>query len=94
MAVERLRVQVAYALPERQWLWLVELDAGARVGDAIQASPFPQRFPEQARETLTVGVFGKLCELDQPLRDGDRIEIYRPLLIDPKQARRQRAQRG
>jgi|SRR5882672_2525417 len=81
---------VVYAIAERQWLWQVALDDAADVGAALAAA-------RQQAGTLEVpwdgdvGIFGELCARNAPLRDGDRVEIYRPLRSDPKESRRARA---
>jgi putative ubiquitin-RnfH superfamily antitoxin RatB of RatAB toxin-antitoxin module len=81
-----IRVEVVYALPGEARALTVELPAGSRVRDALRASGLA------AGEGL-LGVFGKKVEPDAPLSDGDRVEIYRPLAMDPKEQRRQRARR-
>jgi hypothetical protein len=67
---------------------------GATVEVAIKASGVLERFPEIALSELKAGIFGEVCKLDQPVKEADRIEIYRPLIHDPKDARRQRALKG
>ncbi|WP_049622337.1 RnfH family protein [Frateuria defendens] len=89
---ERVGVEVVLALPDRQLSWRGQLDAGATVRDAVQASGLAAEQGD-AVDLSRVGVFGRRVEPDQPLRDGDRVEIYRPLALDPKEARRQRARR-
>lgn len=91
---ETLRVEVAYARVDRQFVIPVEVDAGATLADAVAASGILARCPEIDLEKNRVGVFGKLAKLDRRLRDGDRIEIYRPLIGDPKEIRRQLAAEG
>lgn len=86
-----MRVEVAYARPDVQVILVVELADGATANDAIAASGILSRFPEIDLTQNKIGVFSQLCGLDQPLRPGDRVEIYRPLPVDPKEARRQRA---
>lgn len=87
-----IEVEVAYATPERQEIVIVSLAVGASVAEAINASGLRQKFPELGLGELAVGLFAKPCQLlDQTLAPGDRVEIYRPLLNDPKDARRQRA---
>ncbi|MEQ1531868.1 MAG: RnfH family protein [Methylococcales bacterium] len=86
-----LAVQVAYAKPERQALIDVKLPEGSNVEQAIVASGLLAQFPELDLATLTVGIFGKVCGLEQILKPADRVEIYRLLHNDPKDARRQRA---
>ncbi|PSQ91107.1 MAG: RnfH family protein [Proteobacteria bacterium SW_6_67_9] len=85
-----MRVEVAYARPDVQYLIAVELEAG----DAVRASGLMQRCPEIDPETSPLGVFSQPCAPDQPLRPGDRVEVYRPLQVDPKEARRLRARSG
>ncbi len=85
-------VTVAYALPERYWLLPVRVPGGATVAEGIDASGIGRLVPEIDLSGSRVGIFGKLCTLQTPLRDGDRIELYRPLQCDPKAVRRQRAE--
>jgi uncharacterized protein len=87
---DRLNVSVVYALPDRQAVVQLELNAGATVEQALQASGLIGRFPEIG-SAPACAVFGKAVTLTQVLKPGDRIEILRPLLIDPKEARRQAA---
>ena len=89
-----LVVEVAYARPDTQFLAAVELPAGACVRDAIARSGVLEAFAELELESLDVGIFSQRCSLQQSLEPGDRVEIYRPLVIDPKEARRQRAKKG
>lgn len=84
-------VQVAYALPQVQRVISVDVPKGATIEDAIRASGILDEFPEIDLATQRVGVFGKLSTLDAEVRRGDRIEIYRPLIADPKEVRRRRA---
>lgn len=83
--------QVAYVTPERAWLLEVECRAGDRLRDLIERSGLLQRVPGLDLNDAKVGIFGRLCELTTTVQPGQRIEIYRPLLADPKAARRQRA---
>jgi putative ubiquitin-RnfH superfamily antitoxin RatB of RatAB toxin-antitoxin module len=89
-----VEVEVAYAKPEQQVLVTLAMEEGVTVGAVIQASGFLERFSEIALSELKVGIFGVVCKLDQPVSEGDRIEIYRALVHDPKEARRQRALKG
>jgi len=91
---DEIQVEVAYALPERQVLLPLKLPAGATVEEAIQRSGLLERFPEIDLAQTKVGIFSKLTKLDAVLRDKDRIEIYRPLIADPKEVRRKRAEEG
>ena len=91
---EPIRVTVVYALAQRQWVQSVELLCGATVQMAIERSGLLQAIPELRLQELEVGIFHRRCGLDARLREGDRIEIYRPLQRDPKEARRMRAARS
>ena len=91
-----LRVEVVFGLPETQLLKRVRLPAGATVADAIEASGIGEaiRALDGSYEVSgdRVGVFGRKVRLEDPLEDGDRVELYRPLVVDPKEARRARAE--
>ena len=87
-----ISVEVVYALPLAQTSVVVELDAGATVAQALDASGIFARHPELDPLHCPVGVWGRVADRSQALRDRDRVEIYRPLTADPKQARRNRAQ--
>ncbi|MCP5247953.1 MAG: RnfH family protein [Candidatus Accumulibacter sp.] len=91
---ETLRIDVIYALPSRQQLVSLKLPAGSTVRQAIEASGLLQKHSEIDLTSNKVGVFAKLTKLDAPLRDQDRVEIYRPLIADPKEVRKQRAAEG
>ena len=88
-----LAVEVVYALPQRQWRILLRLPPGSRVADAIDRSNLRLSVRDLVVDDDHVGVFGRAVTLDTPLRDGDRVEILRPLQCDPKEVRRQRAAR-
>jgi putative ubiquitin-RnfH superfamily antitoxin RatB of RatAB toxin-antitoxin module len=88
-----LRVELACALPDQVWRIMLEVSEGTTVADIIERSGLQQIHPELFPLTDNIGIFGKLCQQDTPVRDGDRVEIYRPLLADPKEARRNRAKR-
>jgi uncharacterized protein len=85
-----MMVEVAYAEPGRQFLRRLELDAGATVADAIAASDVAREFALDT-DALTTGVWSKPRTREALLQDGDRVELYRPLTADPKEARRRRA---
>lgn len=85
---ESIRVEVAYATPARQFLRTVEVPEGATVEQAIRASGVLGLFPEIDLGRNAVGVFSVRRELDDVVRAGDRVEIYRPLLADPRAVRR------
>jgi putative ubiquitin-RnfH superfamily antitoxin RatB of RatAB toxin-antitoxin module len=91
---EEILVEVAYALPDQQVILPVKLQAGANAESAIQQSGILAKFPEINLSENKIGIFGKLTQLDTLLRDKDRVEIYRPLIADPKEVRRQRAEAG
>ena len=86
-----MRVTVVFSPAPRQVLeWAVELPAGASVRDALLASGWSASQPAAAIDTAEVGIWGRRCAPGQALRAGDRVEIYRGLLVDPKLARRER----
>lgn len=87
-------VEVAYALPKEQIIIPVKISEGATAEEAIKASGILAKFPDINLEENKIGIFGKLSKLDAALRDLDRVEIYRPLIADPKEVRRQRAAEG
>lgn len=85
------RCTVAFATKDRQWLWALELPEGATVAEAL-ASARAQSAGAEVPWDADVGIFGELCDRATIPREGDRIEIYRPLKLDPKESRRARAQ--
>lgn len=87
----RIRVTVVYAEPEAAFTATLWLPHGATVAEAIRRSGIREARPDVATGTGRVGIFARKASLDTPLREGDRVEIYRPLQIDPKEARRLRA---
>jgi uncharacterized protein len=87
------RCWVAYATRERQYLWSLEVPAGASVADVLAAVREMAAGALIPWDSASVGIFGEPCRGSDIPRDGDRIEIYRPLERDPKQARRDRARR-
>jgi putative ubiquitin-RnfH superfamily antitoxin RatB of RatAB toxin-antitoxin module len=87
---ETIFVEVVYATPDRQVLLPVEIAAASTVEDAIRLSGIQKRFDDALDECET-GVWGRVVERDYSLADGDRVEIYRPLLRDPMDARRELA---
>ncbi len=91
---DTITVEVVYALAQQQTLLKVKLPSGSTVTQAIQASGILAKYPEIDLATNKLGVFGKLTKADAVLRDKDRVEIYRPLIADPKEVRRQRAEEG
>ena len=84
-------VEVAYAQPDQQVILKVHVDETATVNEAIVLSGILDQFPEIDLEKNKVGIFGKISKLDANLREKDRVEIYRPLIADPKASRKKRA---
>ncbi len=94
MNAVNISVEVVYALPAQQSLLQIQLAPGATVEDAIRASGVLDTHPEIDLTRNKVGIFSKLVKLDEAVRDRDRVEIYRPLIADPKEVRRKRAEEG
>jgi hypothetical protein len=94
MNTEEMMVEVAYALPSQQVILPTKVPTGANAEAAIRASGVLAKFPEIDLAINKIGIFGKLSKLDAELRHLDRVEIYRPLIADPKEVRRQRAAEG
>jgi len=92
--VPEISVEVVYALPDKQYLRSVKLDEGATVEQAIKASGLLSLRKDIDLSSNKVGVFSRPVKLGDVLQDGDRVEIYRPLIADPKELRRQRAERS
>ncbi|MBP1149100.1 MULTISPECIES: RnfH family protein [Methylocaldum] len=86
-----MKVEVAYAKPDVQVILTVNVPENATAETAIAASGILDRFPEIDLTKDKIGIFSKVCSIDQPIKPGDRVEIYRPLIADPKEARRARA---
>jgi putative ubiquitin-RnfH superfamily antitoxin RatB of RatAB toxin-antitoxin module len=91
---EYLKVAVAYVGPSDQFLRAFEVRPGTMAREAIEQSGVLSKCPEIDLTVNQVGIFGKVTKPDQVLADGDRIEIYRPLIADPKEARKRRASEG
>ena len=91
---DKINIEVIYAQPDHQILLKRSVPAGTTVAEAIQASGVLGKHPEIDLTTNKLGIFGKLTKADAVLRDKDRIEIYRPLIADPKEVRRKRAEEG
>ena len=94
MKSESYMVEVVYATPQEQVLLTVEASGDLTVEAAIERSGILRRFPEIELATAKFGVFGKLAKRDALLHPGDRVEIYRALIADPKAARKKRAAEG
>ncbi|MFM2476343.1 RnfH family protein [Celerinatantimonas sp. MCCC 1A17872] len=92
--MSELNIEVVYALPEKQTLLSEIVDEGTTIEQAIAQSGIFQHHPELKGQALQVGIFSRAAKLTDQVQDGDRIEIYRPLLADPKELRKLRAQRA
>jgi putative ubiquitin-RnfH superfamily antitoxin RatB of RatAB toxin-antitoxin module len=90
---EKIAIEIVYAMPQQQTLLRIEVDAGCSVETAIYASNILATHPDIDLGVQKVGIFSKICDLGTTLKAGDRVEIYRPLTIDPKEARRLRAKK-
>ena len=88
------KVEVAYATPDKQLILVVPFEKGMTAQQAVEGSGILQRFTDIDMTVNDVGIFSKPCKLDTELRVGDRVEIYRPLIADPKEVRRKRAEAG
>ena len=86
-----IRIEVAYATPEKQVLLSLSVPPGSTVAQGIDQSDIREEFPGLEIKPDSVGIFSRKVPFHHVLREGDRIEIYRPLIVDPKEARRQRA---
>ncbi len=91
---DSIRIEVVYATPTRQDVAKLELASGSTVASAIEASGLLQKYPEIDLARNKLGVYSKLAKADTVLRDKDRVEIYRPLIADPKEVRKKRAAEG
>lgn len=91
---ESIQVEVTYAKPERQDIISLKLPEGSTIQQVIEASGLLQRNPEIELAKAKVGIYGKLSRMDTVVRARDRVEIYRPLIADPKEVRKQRAAEG
>lgn len=92
-SMAKLLVEVLYAPPGAVDRVELHLDDGATARDALRASGLLARHPELDSGIVALGIYGRVVAPEQPLTDGDRVEVYRPLIADPKEARRRRASR-
>lgn len=92
--MHQMTVEVAYALPNEQLIIPFKVNEGCTAEQAVKLSGILQKFPSIDTNALQLGIFGKLAKNDTPLRHMDRVEIYRPLIADPKAVRKQRAADG
>jgi len=90
----RIRISVVYALPEQQCVIELRVSPGTTVAEAVARSGIVERFPQIAAQPLQCAIYGRAAALSNPLVEGNRVEILRPLLIDPKLNRRQAAARA
>lgn len=89
-----ITVEVAYALPHKQALLKIKVSAGTTALEAAQQSGIPDKFDGVVLDDATLGIFGQVVAPGQVLREGDRVEVYRPLIADPKEVRKARAERA
>ncbi len=94
MTDKQISVEVVYGLPNKQALLKVVIESGNTVEQAIKASGISRRFPEIDLAVNKVGIWNRTCKTSDIPKDGDRIEIYRPLIADPKEVRRRRAEKA
>jgi len=88
---KKIEVEVAFADPKKQLIIPLMVEPGTTVGEAINLSQIAKEFPDYNMDELNVGVFSKSCKRDQVLKEFQRVEIYRPLIADPKEVRKKRA---
>jgi len=86
-------IEIAYAMPGKQAILNLTVMPGTTAGEAIEQSDIKDEFPEMKIDPAGIGIFSRKVTLDYVLREGDRIEIYRPLIADPKEVRRERAKK-
>ena len=91
---DTIKIEVVYALPSRQEVVPLTLPAGSTLQQALEASGLLAKYPEIDLAKGKFGIYSKIAKLDTVLRDWDRVEIYRPLIADPKEVRKQRAAEG
>jgi putative ubiquitin-RnfH superfamily antitoxin RatB of RatAB toxin-antitoxin module len=89
-----MQIEVAYALPTKQSLVDVAIKEGATVEEVIQASNLLNEYPDIDLSSTKVGIWSRVVKLRDTVKDGDRIEIYRPLIADPKEIRKRRAEKA
>ncbi|GAA0852807.1 RnfH family protein [Aliiglaciecola litoralis] len=94
MTERQITVEVVYGTPDKQSLLKVVIEQGDTVEDVIKTSGILRRFPEIDLTQNKVGIWNRTCKLSDQPREGDRVEIYRPLIADPKEVRRLRAEKA
>ena len=92
-STEKVFIEVTYALPDEQVLISLDVTQGTTAEQAVKLSGVLDKFPDIDLTKNKLGVFGKVVKVDEVLRDKDRVEIYRPLIADPKESRRKRAEK-
>jgi putative ubiquitin-RnfH superfamily antitoxin RatB of RatAB toxin-antitoxin module len=91
VVAKTIHIEVVLAMPDQQELLALDIASGSTVAEAIEQSALIDSFDGVELDLSMVGIFGHKVSAEQVLRDGDRVEIYRPLIADPKEVRRQRA---
>jgi putative ubiquitin-RnfH superfamily antitoxin RatB of RatAB toxin-antitoxin module len=94
MSDKKIKIEMVYALPHEQTLLKLEVPEKSTIADAIKLSGLLEKYPEIDLEKGKFGMYGKLGKTDIVLREKDRVEIYRPLIADPKEVRKKRAEEG
>ncbi len=94
MDPEKINIEIAYATVEKQLILEMEIEPGITPREAVLQSTIELHFPDIDKKNCHIGIFGKPIRPDHNLEDGDRIEIYRPLIADPKEVRKKRAAQG
>ncbi len=94
MSENKIKIEVVYALPHEQVLLKLDVPEQTTIAEAVKLSGLREKFPEIDLEKGKFGLYGKLCKADVVLREKDRVEIYRPLIADPKEVRKKRAEEG
>lgn len=94
MGTTKMNIEVVYALPSEQLIFTVTLEPGATAENAIMESGILDKYPEIDLKVNKLGIYSRLIKLDTALVDGERIEIYRPLIADPKEMRKRRAEKA
>lgn len=92
--MNKLTIEVAYALADKQVILTQDINEGTTARNALKQSDILQHFADLDLESVDIGVFGKAVKDDYEMQQGDRIEIYRPLIADPKEVRKRRAKEG
>lgn len=94
MESSEIHIEIAYGTPDQQMIVEQDIEPGTSPRDAVIQSTIDLYFPEIDKENCDIGLFGKAIRPDHTLESGDRIEIYRPLIADPKEVRKRRAAQG